>query len=81
MDRVRKIRILQKSNIKTDYIQMGFWRTIYYYVGMEYPEQKWDDRQKHLKYMCCQQIEKGYIRKLLPPMTLVRYKKKKNRNK
>lgn len=42
-----------------------FWRTIYYYMDWIYigeKEQKCVDRQKHLKYMMCKQIEAGCIR-------------------
>lgn len=57
---------------------MGFWREAYNFLGWDYYD-KWDDRQRYLKYMTCLQIQNGYITKLLPPMKMVTYKKKKNR--
>jgi hypothetical protein len=42
----------------------GFWRAIYYLIGSDYigtVEQKKIDRQKHLKYMTCKQIDSGNI--------------------
>lgn len=44
---------------------MGFWRAIYYYMDWVYigsKEQAVIDRQKHLKYMNCQQIKAGGVK-------------------
>ena len=41
---------------------MGFWRTIYYYCDWVYigeKEQNQVERQRHLKYLMCKQIETG----------------------
>lgn len=47
---------------------MGIWRTIYYYCGWEYvsQNQKWDDKQKRQKFLCCEQIKRtDNIKKIL----------------
>jgi hypothetical protein len=63
---------------------MGFWRTIYYYLDWEYigkKEQEDVERQKHLKYMTCEQIKKGGVKlkrkELLFERVLKRHKKRK----
>ncbi len=40
----------------------GFWRGLYYYLNWEYHSENdaWDNHQKHLKYLCCKELE--YIR-------------------
>jgi len=37
----------------------GYWRSLYYYMGWVYHSEndRWDERQKHLKYLCTQQIK------------------------
>lgn len=43
---------------------MGHWRDFYNYMGWDY----WDTplpRQKHLKYLCCQQIKKSNVIKII----------------
>lgn len=47
---------------------MGIWRTIYYYAGWEYvsQNQKWDEKQKRLKFLNTEQIKKTKnIKKIL----------------
>ena len=46
---------------------VGFWRSLYYYMGWEYHSKndEFDDRQKHLKYLCCKQIRDTDFDKLL----------------
>lgn len=42
---------------------MGWWRSVYYVMGWHYPDRiEWDQRQKHLKYLQCEQIKKGGVR-------------------
>jgi hypothetical protein len=44
---------------------MGFWRTLYYFIGVEYigtKEQKQIDRQKHLKFVMCEQIKNSKLK-------------------
>lgn len=44
---------------------MGFWRTLYYFIGVEYigtKEQKEIDRQKHLKFVMCKQIKDSKLK-------------------
>jgi len=44
---------------------MGFWRTLYYFIGVEYigtKEQKEIDRQKHLKFVMCNQIKESKLK-------------------
>ena len=45
----------------------GWWRWIYSQMGWEYHSKndEFDDRQKHLKYLCCKQIRDTDIDKLL----------------
>ncbi len=45
----------------------GYWRSLYYYIGWEYPEKKivYDYRQRHLKYLSTQQLRKSDVKKLL----------------
>lgn len=46
----------------------GFWRAVYYYMDWEYHSKNdivFDDRQKHLKYLCCKQIRETDFDKLL----------------
>lgn len=47
---------------------MGIWRTIYYYAGWDYisKNDKWNDKQKRQKFLCCEQIKKtDNIKKIL----------------
>ena len=62
----------------------GFWRTIYYYCDWVYigeKEQKQVERQRHLKYLMCNQIEAGGIKlkrkELLFEKILRKHKKRK----
>jgi len=56
---------------------VGWWRTIYYYLGWEYPEY-YDNRQQHLKHKLCEQIKKtDDIKKILKPKKKKTKKKKK----
>jgi len=44
---------------------MGFWRTLYNIIGLDYigsKEQEIIDRQKHLKYMVCKQVKDGGLK-------------------
>jgi hypothetical protein len=47
---------------------MGLWRTLYYFIGVEYigtkeqKEQKEIDRQKHLKFVMCKQIKESNLK-------------------
>ena len=68
---------------------MGFWRTLYYFMGVEYigeKEQAIMDRQKHLKYLVCKQLEIGGIKlkkkkeKELFITKIIKKNKKKNFN-
>ena len=45
----------------------GWWRWIYGQMGWEYHSKndEFDDRQKHLKYLCCKQIRDTDIYKVL----------------
>lgn len=48
------------------------WRTIYYLCGFEYigkREQATIDRQKHLKYLVCEQLKKSKLRLKPVPKT------------
>ena len=59
---------------------MGFYRFIYNILGIEYigtKEQKEIDRQKHLKYIVCEQIKKTDKKKLFIFRMLTNKKKKK----
>ena len=38
----------------------GIWRYLYWSLGFDYPEH-WCEKQRWLKYMTCQDIEKGAI--------------------
>lgn len=61
---------------------MGFWRAIYYYMDWVYigeKEQKQVERQRHLKYLMCQQIEKSDIK--LNKIIKVPYYKPKSKKK
>ena len=48
---------------------MGLWRSTYWLFGLEYPE-RWDERQRQLKYECVLQIQKSNLRlrKVKPPL-------------
>lgn len=44
---------------------MGFWRTLYYLLDIEYigeAEQKQIDKQKRQKYLMCEQIKNSKIK-------------------
>jgi len=44
---------------------MGFWRTLYYFIGVEYigtKEQKEIDRQKHLKFVIYEKIKNSKLK-------------------
>jgi predicted DNA-binding helix-hairpin-helix protein len=44
---------------------MGFWRTLYYYLDIEYigeTEQKQIEKQRRQKYLMCEQIKKSNIK-------------------
>ena len=44
---------------------MGIWRTLYNIIGLDYigsKEQEITDRQKHLKFMVCKQVESGGLK-------------------
>ena len=61
---------------------MGFWRSIYDIIGIEYigeKERKQIERQTHLKYMLCRQIKDGGLR--LKPLFILSLIKKKNKKK
>jgi hypothetical protein len=62
---------------------MGFWRTLYYFIGVEYigkKEQALIDRQKHLKYVACKQIEAGGIKLKKENFITKNIKKNKKKN-
>ena len=53
---------------------MGFWRRLYYYMEWDYnsPNDEPDPRQKHLKFMCCEQIKKTDVQKMLTIISTLR---------
>jgi hypothetical protein len=60
---------------------VGWWRTIYYYLGWEYPEH-YENRQQHLKHELVKQIKKtDNIKKILKTPKKKKTKKKKKKTK
>ena len=59
---------------------MAFWRTLYYFIGIEYigsREQAQIDRQKHLKHLMCKQIRDSDIKLFQVVKSKSRKKRKK----
>ena len=64
---VKDEKIFYLHSLYTAKTMTGFWRTIYYYAGWTYVSKndKFDDRQIHLKYLCCKQIQETDVKKIL----------------